>query len=83
MHPVFLLDEAHLMRDEVLQHLHILSNYSWDQKPLLPIVLVGLPDLWRRLSLGVHRSLWSRINCRVALERELLQDAIDADVTID
>ncbi len=46
-----------------------LSNYSWDQKPLVSIVLVGLPELWRRLSLGAHRSLWSRIHCRTSLEQ--------------
>lgn len=74
VHPVFLLDEGQLMRDEVLQHLHILSNYSWDQKPLLSLVLVGLPELWRRLSLGVHRSLWSRIHCRVSLEQSQPED---------
>ena len=77
VHPVFLLDESHLMRDEVLQHLHILSNYSWDQKPLLSIVLVGLPDLWRRLSLGIHRSLWSRIQCRLALDQASPDDTIE------
>lgn len=77
VHPVFLLDEAQLMRDEVLQHLHILSNYAWDRKPLLSIVLVGLPDLWRRLSLGVHRSLWSRIHCRVALEHAQPEDTTE------
>jgi len=77
VHPVFLLDEAQLMRDEVLQHLHILSNYAWDQKPLLSIVLVGLPDLRRRLSLGIHRSLWSRIHCRVALEQARAEDTVE------
>jgi len=77
VHPVFLLDEAQLMRDEVLQHLHILSNYSWDQKPLLSIVLVGLPDLWRRLSLGIHRSLWSRIHCRISLEHANADDTVE------
>ena len=77
VHPVFLLDEAQLMRDEVLQHLHILSNYSWDQKPLLSIVLVGLPDLRTRLVLGIHRSLWSRIHCRVALEQPRPEDTAE------
>lgn len=77
VHPVFLLDEAQLMRDDVLQHLHILSNYAWDQKPLLSIVLVGLPELRTRLSLGIHRSLWSRIHCRVALEQARPQDTVE------
>lgn len=77
VHPVFLLDEAQLMRDDVLQHLHILGNYAWDQKPLLSIVLVGLPDLWRRLSLGIHRSLWSRIHCRIALEHARPEDTTE------
>ena len=77
IHPVFLLDEAQLMRDDVLQHLHILSNYEWDRRPLLSIVLVGLPDLWRRLSLGVHRSLWSRIHCRIALEHARPEDTTE------
>ena len=77
IHPVFLLDEAQLMRDDVLQHLHILSNYEWDQKPLLSIVLVGLPDLWRRLSLGIHRSLWSRVHCRLVLEHASPQDTAE------
>ncbi len=77
VHPVFLLDEAQLMRDEVLQHLHILSNYAWDQKPLLSIVLVGLPDLRRRLALGIHRSLWSRIHCRVALDQPRPEDTVE------
>ncbi len=77
IHPVFLLDEAQLMRDDVLAHLHVLANYQWDQKPLLSIVLVGLPDLWRRLSLGIHRSLWSRIHCRLSLEPAKPEDTTE------
>ncbi len=67
MHPVFLLDEAHLLRQDVLEHLHILANYEWDSKPLLSIVLVGLPELWARMTLGRNRSLWSRIHVRTSL----------------
>ncbi len=65
VHPVFLLDEAHLLHQDVLEHLHVLSNYEWDQKPLLSLVLVDLPELWARLALRKNRSLWSRIHCRM------------------
>lgn len=77
VHPVFLLDEAQLLRDEVLSHLHILANYAWDQKPLLSLVLVGLPELWKRLGLGLHRSLWSRIHCRIALDAPRPEDTVE------
>ena len=67
LHPVFLLDEAHLLNQQVLEHLHILSNYGWDSAPLLSLVLVGLPELEERLRLHKNRSLWSRIHTRLNL----------------
>jgi type II secretory pathway predicted ATPase ExeA len=67
LHPVFLLDEAHLLHQDVLEHLHILANYEWDQKPLLSLVLVGLPEMKERLTLRKNRSLWSRIHTRLSL----------------
>jgi len=67
VHPVFLLDEAHLLNQQVLEHLHILSNYEWDSAPLLSIVLVGLPELGDRLRLRKNRSLYSRVHTRLHL----------------
>jgi general secretion pathway protein A len=64
-HPVLVLDEAHLMNDATLGHLHILANFDWDNQPLLSLVLVGLPELYDRLKLGIHRSLLTRIATRV------------------
>jgi general secretion pathway protein A len=51
----------------VLDHLHILANYEWDSKPLLSLVLVGLPETRQRLTLAKNRSLWSRIHTRLSL----------------
>ncbi len=67
VHPVLLLDEAHLLPQDVLEHLHILANYAWDSRPLLSVILVGLPDLWGRLALGRNRSFWSRIGTKINL----------------
>jgi general secretion pathway protein A len=67
VHPVLLLDEAHLLHQDVLEHLHILANYEWDSKALLSIILVGLPETKHRLALAKNRSLWSRIHTRLAL----------------
>ena len=67
-HPVFLLDEAHLLHQDVLDHLHILLNYQWDSKALLSLVLIGLPELQDRLSLRKNRSLYTRIHHRLRME---------------
>jgi general secretion pathway protein A len=44
-----------------------LANFEWDSRPLLSMVLVGLPELHDRLRLGIHRSLLSRLHTRVDL----------------
>lgn len=64
VHPVFLLDEAHLLHQDTLDHLHILLNYNWDSRALLSLILVGLPELHDRLALRRNRSLYSRIHHR-------------------
>lgn len=65
--PVFLVDEAHLLHQDTLDHLHILLNYHWDSKPLLSLVLIGLPELEDRLRLRRNRSLFSRLHHRFAV----------------
>jgi len=67
VHPVFLLDESHLLRQDTLEHLHILLNYEWDSRALLSLVLVGLPELQTRLELRTNRSLYSRLTCRLSI----------------
>jgi general secretion pathway protein A len=65
--PVLFIDEAHLLHQDVLDHLHILGNYEWDQAPLLTIILSGLPELEDRLALRRNRSLYSRLHRRLHL----------------
>jgi general secretion pathway protein A len=61
VHPVIVLDEAHLIPDSSLSTLHVLANFQWDAEPVVSLVLVGLPELADRLKLGIHRSLLTRI----------------------
>ena len=77
VHPVFLLDEAHLLHQDVLDHLHVLANYQWDQKPLLSLILVGLPDLRDRMVVRKNRSLWSRIHCRAHVPDPTVEDTAE------
>lgn len=66
--PVFLLDEAHLLHQDVLDHLHILLNYQWDSQALLSLVLVGLPEIASQLERRRNRSLYSRIHNRFVID---------------
>src|SRR5512140_3487320 len=74
IHPVFLLDEAHLLHQDTLDHLHILLNYEWDSRALLSLILVGLSDLKDRLELRKNRSLYSRIERRLAIGPMMADD---------
>lgn len=77
VHPVLLLDEAHLLHQDVLDHLHVLLNYQWDSRALLSLVLVGLPELEARLERRHQRSLSSRLHTRLRLEPLSPQDTIE------
>jgi len=65
IHPVVLLDEAHLLPLPVLEQFHILLNFHKDSKPYLSLVLVGLPELRDRLQRNVLQSLAARLPVRV------------------
>lgn len=75
--PVFLVDEAHLLHQDTLDHLHILLNYAWDSKALLSLILIGLPDLDERLSRRRNRSLHSRLHYRLCIDPLSPEDSAD------
>lgn len=77
VHPVFLLDESHLLHQDVLDHLHILLNYQWDSRALLSLVLVGLPELGAQLERRRNRSLHSRIHHRFAIDEASIDDTAE------
>jgi type II secretory pathway predicted ATPase ExeA len=65
--PVLIVDEAHHLRNEVLEDLRLLTNYRMDSDNRLCLLLVGLTELRRRLSMAVHESLAQRIVVRYHL----------------
>ncbi len=77
IHPVFLIDEAHLLHQDTLDHLHILLNYAWDSRALLSLILVGLPELRERLALRRNRSLYSRIHHRLEVSSLTPEDTTE------
>ncbi|MEI7815123.1 MAG: AAA family ATPase [Coriobacteriia bacterium] len=65
--PILVVDEAQHLRNEVLEDLRLLTNFAMDAERRLCILLVGLTELRRRLTMAVHESLTQRIVVRYHL----------------
>lgn len=59
--PILIVDEAHHLRNDVLEDLRLMTNYEIDSVNRLCLLLVGLTEIRRRLSMAVHESLEQRI----------------------
>ena len=47
--PVLVVDEAHLMRIEVLSQVHTLMQFEFDSQPLMPVIMSGQNSLIDKL----------------------------------
>lgn len=66
--PIVIIDEAHHLRNDVLEDLRLLTNYEMDSDNRLCLLFVGLSDLRRRIAMSAHESLDQRIVIRFHLE---------------
>ena len=62
--PVLIVDEAHHLRNDVLEDLRLLTNFAMDAEQRLCLILVGLTELRRRLAMAMHESLAQRLVVR-------------------
>lgn len=58
---VLLVDEAHLLNDEAMEVMRLLTNLETDSSKLLQIILVGQPELDERLATPQLRQIQQRI----------------------
>jgi general secretion pathway protein A len=63
-----LVDEAQNLSDEALEGLRLLSNLETDEEKLLQIVLMGQPELERKLDQPTLRQLKQRVAVRCRLD---------------
>ena len=74
---VLIVDEAHLLSEEILEEIRLLSNLETPDDKLLQIVLVGQPELDEKLdSLGLRQ-----LKQRIALRARLAP--LDQDETLE
>ncbi len=74
MHVVLVVDEASLLRIEVLAELHTLCQFEQDSKPWLPLIMAGQANLVDKLMYRTSMPLASRIVARSHLEGVNRQD---------
>ncbi len=83
--PIIVVDEASLLRMEVFAELHTLTQFEFDSKPWLPIILIGQNHLVDRLSFRKSAPLASRVIARShlsAVERDEMKTYIDHHLEI-
>jgi type II secretory pathway predicted ATPase ExeA len=75
--PVVVIDEAHLLDNQQLEALRMLSNHDMDSGSPFAALLVGQPTLRHRLRLGVLAALDQRISVRCTLTGMTDQETAD------
>ena len=75
--PVLVVDEAHLLDNNQLEAIRLLTNHDMDSGSPFAVVLVGQPTLRHRLRLGVLAALDQRIAVRYTLPGMTPADTAD------
>jgi general secretion pathway protein A len=57
VHPVLVIDEAHMLRNEILAELRMLANFEIDSYNALTILLCGQESLQQKFGLTILESL--------------------------
>ena len=65
--PILILDEAHLMANQDLEAIRMLTNTDMDTTSSFAVILIGQPTLRRRLKLAVLSALDQRITTRYTI----------------
>jgi type II secretory pathway predicted ATPase ExeA len=72
--PCVILDECHLMDDNTLQELVLLTNFEMDSQTPLILILSGLHELSEKLKRRRHESLNQRVTMRYHMGGMGLED---------
>ncbi|MDT2006602.1 AAA family ATPase [Rhodococcus opacus] len=75
--PVVVIDESHLLDNQQLEAIRMLTNHDMDSGSPFAALLVGQPTLRQRLRLGVLAALDQRIAVRYALPGMSTADTAD------
>ena len=76
--PVLIIDEAQLVPSKAtFDEIRLLTNFQLDDQNLLSVILIGQPELSRRLDREVYAALRQRIGIRYSLGPLPLEETIE------
>ena len=67
MEPILLIDEAQILSSYTLENIRLLTNYQMNTNKLLTIILIGQPELKRKLSLDSYEAFNQRTGIKFHL----------------
>jgi general secretion pathway protein A len=68
IHPVLIIDESHLLNNDILAEIRMLTNFNLDSLNALTVLLCGNEHLPRRFGLSVLEPLASSITISISVE---------------
>lgn len=83
--PVLMIDEAHLLKRSVFTQLHTLSQFEFDSRPVMPLILCGQDLLLDHLMANAVRPLASRVLGRSHLEAikmEVMEEYLNHHISL-
>jgi type II secretory pathway predicted ATPase ExeA len=67
MSPVMIVDEGHLLSNEMLEEIRFLLNFDMDSRSACALILTGQNELKAKLRLHIHQAIEGRIDMRFQL----------------
>ena len=74
IHPVLIIDESHLLNNDILAEIRLLTNFNIDSVNALTVLLCGNEHLPRRFGLSVLEPLASSITISISVEALLKEE---------
>lgn len=68
VHPVLLIDEAHLLNNDILSEIRLLTNYQIDSLNALTVILCGAESLSRKFGLSMLEALANSITITINVD---------------
>jgi type II secretory pathway predicted ATPase ExeA len=68
IHPVLLIDEAHLLNNDILAEIRLLTNYHIDSLNALTVVLCGAETLSRKFGLSMLEALANSVTITISVD---------------